>query len=127
MLGYFMNRSDTDMIPLFAGLFLFCLSVVPLKKIEEVEEDQKSGYRNLFSEFGLLFLIWPLSGLLLELILIFFFDFRNVLKAYFFILTVSSIACILVFSMFKNKLYLLYQTIIYMVIIEIAVFYLLLN
>lgn len=127
MLGYFMNRSDTDMIPLFAGLFLFCLSVVPLKEIEEVEEDQKSGYRNLFSKFGLLFLIWPLSGLLLELILIFFFDFRNVLKAYFFILTVSSIACILVFSMFKNKLYLLYQTIIYMVIIEIAVFYLLLN
>ncbi|MEJ2658456.1 MAG: UbiA family prenyltransferase, partial [Desulfobacterales bacterium] len=123
MLGYLMNRSDNEMAALFVALFLFCLSVVPLKKIEEVEEDKKTGYSNLYSKWGPLFLIWPLSGLLLELILIHFLDFKDVLKAYLFILTVSSIACILIFSMFKNKLHVLYQTIIYMVIIEIGIFY----
>ena len=127
MLGYFMKQSDTDLIPFFAGLFLFCLSVVPLKKIEEVEEDRQTGYNNLYSKWGLLLLIWPLSGLLLELILIFCFDFGNVLKTYLFILTISSIACILLFSMFKNKLYLLYQSIIYIAIIEIGIFYLLIK
>ena len=127
MLGYFMNRSDTKMVALFAALFLFCLSIVPLKKIEEVEEDRKTGYSNLYSEWGRLLLIWPLSGLLLEVILILFFDFGNVLKVYLYILTMSSIVCILVFSRFKNKLHLLYQTIIYMVIIEIGAFYWLLK
>jgi geranylgeranylglycerol-phosphate geranylgeranyltransferase len=123
MLGYFMKQSNTDMIPLFIGLFLFCISVVPLKKIEEVEEDRKTGYSNLYSKWGLLLLIWPLSGLLLELILIRCFDFDNILETYLFILTISSIACILLFSMFKNKLHLLYQSIIYISIIEIGIFY----
>jgi geranylgeranylglycerol-phosphate geranylgeranyltransferase len=127
MLGYFMNRSDTELAGLFAALFLFCLSVVPLKKIEEAEEDKKTGYCNLYSQWGLWLLIWPLSGLSLELILIHFFDFGNVLKAYLLILSISSIACILVFRMFKNKLRLLYQTIIYMVIVEVSSFYLLLK
>ena len=127
MLGYFMKQSDTDLIPFFAGLFLFCLSVVPLKKIEEVEEDSKTGYSNLYSKWGLLLLIWPLSGLLLELILILCFDFGNVLKTYLFILTISSIACILLFSMFKSKLHLLYQSIIYIAIIEMGIFYLLIK
>jgi len=124
MLGYFMKQSDTDMISFFAGLFLFCLSVVPLKKIEEVEEDKKSGYRNLYSEFGLLFLIWPLCGLSLVLLLVYFFDFGNILEAYVLILTISSIACVLLFSIIKKKLHLLYQTIIYTVVIEGAIFYL---
>jgi len=75
----------------------------------------------------LLLLIWPLSGLLLELILIRFFDFGNVLNTYLFILTISSIACILLFGMFKNKLHLLYQSIIYIAIIEIGIFYLLIK
>jgi geranylgeranylglycerol-phosphate geranylgeranyltransferase len=127
MLGYFMNRSDTKLAGLFVVLFIFCLSVVPLKKIEEVEEDRKTGYCNLYSDWGLLLLIWPLSGLLLELILIHFIDFGNILKVYLFILTISSIACILLFGMFKNKLHLLYQTIIYMVIVEIGIFYSLLK
>lgn len=126
MLGYFMKQSDTDMVSFFAGLFLFCLSVVPLKKIEEVEEDKKSGHRNLYSEFGLLFLIWPLCGLSLVLLLVYFFDFGNTLEAYVLILTISSMACILVFSIFKKKLYLLYQTIIYTVVVEGIIFYLLL-
>jgi len=127
MLGYFMKQSDTGMIPFFAGLFLFCLSVVPLKKIEEVEEDRQTGYNNLYSKWGLLLLIWPLSGLLLELILIFCFDFGNVLKTSLFILTTSSMACILLFRIFKNKLHLLYQSIIYIAIVEIGIFYLLIK
>lgn len=127
MLGYFMKQSNTDLIPFFGGLFLFCLSVVPLKKIEEVEEDTQTGYSNLYSKWGLLLLLWPLSGLLLELILLRCFDFGNILKTYLFILTLSSIACILLFSMFKNKLHLLYQSIIYIAIIEIGIFYLLIK
>ena len=127
MLGYFMKQYDTDMISFFAVLFLFCLSVVPLKKIEEVEEDRKTGYSNLYSKWGLLLLIWPLFGLLLELILIFCFNIGNILKTYLFILIISSIVCILLFSMFKNKLNLLYQSIIYIVIIEIGIFYLIIK
>jgi 4-hydroxybenzoate polyprenyltransferase len=126
MLGYFMKQSDTDRISFFAGLFLFCLSVVPLKKIEEVEEDEKRGYRNLYSELGLLFLIWPLCGLSLVLLLVYFFDFGNTLETFVLIITISSMACILVFGLFKKKLHLLYQTIIYTVVVEGIVFYLLL-
>ncbi len=123
MLGYFMNRSDSGLAGLFFVLFIFCLSVVPLKKIEEVEEDRMTGYSNLYSKWGLWLLIWPISGLILELILIQFFHFGNILKAYLFILSISSITCILFFGIFRNKLYLLYQTIIYMVIIEVCIFF----
>jgi len=124
MLGYFMKQSDTSVISFFAGLFLFCLSVVPLKKIEEVEEDKKSGYPNLYSEFGLLFLIWPLCGLSLLLLMLYFFDLGNILEVYVLILTISSMVCILVFSLFKKKLHLLYQTIIYAVVLESIIYYL---
>jgi len=126
MLGYFMKRSDMDMVPLFASLFLFCLSVVPLKKIEEVEEDEKSGYPNLYSEFGLLLLLWPLCGLSLVLLLLYIFELGNTLEAFVLIMTVSSMACILVLGIFKAKLHLLYQTIIYTVVVEGIIFYLVL-
>lgn len=127
MLGYFMNRSDTGMLSFFVGLFLYCLSVVPLKKIEEVEEDKKSGYRNLYTEFGLLLLFWPLCGLSLVLFWTLFVISGSVLKTYMLILTISSMGCILVFSMFKERLHLLYQTIIYTVVIGGIVFYLVLK
>jgi 4-hydroxybenzoate polyprenyltransferase len=123
MLGYYMKRSDTDMTPLFTVLFLFCFSVVPLKKIEEVEEDEKSGYRNLYSEFGLLLLLWPLCGLSLVFLLLYVFDLGNTLEAFVLIITISSAACVLIFRIFKAKLYLLYQTIIYTVIVEGIIFY----
>jgi 4-hydroxybenzoate polyprenyltransferase len=126
MLGYFMNTSNTCLIPFFVILFLFCLSVVPLKKIEEVDEDERSGYRNLYSRFGIMILIWPLGGLSLVLLLLFFWTREDLLKTYLLVTTISSMGCILGFGMFRKKLYQLYQTIIYIVIAEGIIFYLIL-
>lgn len=126
MLGYFMNTSDTRLIPFFVVLFLFCLSVVPLKKIEEVDEDERIGYRNLYSRFGIMILIWPLGGLSLVLLLLLFWTTGYLLKTYLVVITISSMVCILLFGVFREKLYLLYQTIIYIVIVEGVIFYLIL-
>ncbi|MCK4825879.1 UbiA family prenyltransferase [bacterium] len=126
MLGYFMNTSDTCLIPFFVVLFLFCLSVVPLKKIEEVDEDERRGCRNLYSRFGIMILIWPLGGLSLVLLLLFFWTTGYLLKTCLLVITISSMVCILVFGVFREKLYQLYQTIIYIVIVEGVIFYLIL-
>jgi 4-hydroxybenzoate polyprenyltransferase len=126
MLGYFMNTVDTCLIPFFVILFLFCLSVVPLKKIEEVDEDERSGYRNLYSRFGIMILIWPLGGLSLVLLLLLFWTREDLLKTYLLVTTISSMGCILGFGMFRKNLYQLYQTIIYIVIAEGIIFYLIL-
>jgi len=123
MLGYFMNTSDTSLIPFFVVLFLYCLSVVPLKEIEEVEEDERSGYHNLYARFGERILVYSLCGLSLVLLLVLFFNIEYPLKAYMLIFTVSSMGCILVFAMFRGKLHKLYQTVIHLVIIEGAIFY----
>lgn len=127
MLGYFMNTSDTCLIPFFVVLFLFCLSVIPLKKIEEVDEDEISGYRNLYSKFGLMILLWPIGGLSLVLFLVLFFSAENLLKIYMLVITISSMVCILLFGVFREKLYQLYQTIIYIVVVEGVIFYLILK
>jgi 4-hydroxybenzoate polyprenyltransferase len=126
MLGYFMNTSDTCLIPFFVILFLFCLSIVPLKKIEEVDEDERRGCCNLYSRFGIMILIWPLGGLSLVLLLLFIWTTGYLLKTYLVVITISSMVCILVFGVFREKLYQLYQTIIYIVMVEGVIFYLIL-
>ena len=65
-------------------------------------------------------------GLSLVLVLVYFFDLGGVIEAWVSIITISSMACILMFSLFKEKLHLLYQTIIYIVVIEGIICYLLL-
>jgi len=127
MLGYFMNTADTSRIPFFAALFIFCLSVVPLKKIEEVDEDEKYGYYNLYSRFGVMILIWPLCGLSLVLLLILFCNLDYLLKSCMLILTVSSIGCIIVFGIFRERMHKLYQAIIWLVVIEGIIFYMILK
>lgn len=127
MLGYFMNTTDTGMVPLFVILFLFCLSIVPLKKIEEVDEDKQSGYHNLYSKFGVKILIWPLSGLSLIILLLLYFNLGYLLKTYMLILTITSMACVLLFGIFRESLHKLYQTIIYIVIVESVIFYVILK
>jgi 4-hydroxybenzoate polyprenyltransferase len=126
MLGYFMNTSDTYLTPFFVVLFMFCLSVVPLKKIEEKDEDERRGCYNLYSRFGIMILIWPLGGLSLVLLLLLFWTTGYLLKTYMLVITVSSMFCILFFLVFRERLYQLYQTIIYIVIVEGVIFYLIL-
>jgi 4-hydroxybenzoate polyprenyltransferase len=126
MLGYFMNTSDTYLTPFFVVLFMFCLSVVPLKKIEEKDEDERRGCYNLYSRFGIMILIWPLGGLSLVLLLLLFCTTGYLLKTYMLVITVSSMFCILFFLVFRERLYQLYQTIIYIVIVEGVIFYLIL-
>lgn len=118
MLGYFSNTSDISLVPFFIVLFLYCLSVVPLKEIEEVEEDARGGYQNLFSIFGERLLVFSICGLFADILLVFLLNFSYILKAYLLIFTISSMVCISVFVIFRRKLDKLYQTIIYLVIIE---------
>ena len=127
VLGYFMNTSDTSLIPFFVALFLYCLSVVPLKEIEEVEEDKKSGYHNLYARFGERILVYSLCGLSLVLLLVLFFNIEYLLKAYMLIFIISSMGCILIFARVRKKLQKLYQTIIHLVIVEGAIFYMILK
>ena len=127
MLGYFMNASDTSLIPFFVALFLYCLSVVPLKEIEEVEEDKRGGYHNLYSRFGERILIYSLCGLSVVLLLVLFSNIEYLFKVYTLIFTISSMGCILVFARVRKKLQRLYQTIIHLVIIEGIVFYMILK
>jgi len=127
MLGYFMNTSDIRLIPFFVILFLFCLSVVPLKKIDEIDEDERSGYYNLYSRFGVMILIWPLGGLSLVLFLALSLTLLNLLKIYMIILTISSMSCIFLFGVFRKKLHKLYQKIIYIAVVEGVILYLILK
>ena len=127
MLGYFMNTSDTALIPFFVAIFLYCLSVVPLKEIEEVEEDKRSGYGNLYSRYGERLLIYSLCGLSLVLLVVLFFEIEYLLKLCMLIFTVSSMGCILVFARVRKKLDRLYQTIIHLVVIGGIIFYMILK
>jgi len=127
MLGYFMNTTDNALIPFFIVLFLYCLSVVPLKTIEEVEEDKIEGVHNLYSKLGNGILIYAICGLLLVLLSIYFFKIPYVLKSCLLVFAISSIGCIVIFAKIRARLRMLYQTIIYLVVVEGIAFYLILR
>lgn len=121
-LGYFMNKCDISMIPFFIVLFLYCFSIVPLKDIEDIDGDIKSEVGNLFARFGKNLLVFSVIGLILDCLLVFFFHFSGILKIYLFIFIISTTGLIFFYSRLKRNLKKLYQTIIYLVIMECIIF-----
>jgi len=117
MLGYFMNTAETSLLPLFFGLFVYCLSVVPLKDIEDVEGDQAFGVRNLYLHYGSRLLLFSLAGLTADLFWIFVVPLPQLLKIHIMIVIIASIACILIFRYLRLNIKKLYRTIIRTVII----------
>ena len=115
-----MNKLDISMIPFFIVLFLYALSVVPLKDIEDIDGDVKNEISNLFAKFDRNLLIFSTGGLLLDSLLILLFPFNEILKIYLLIFSISTIA--LNFFYRKKNLKKLYQTIIYLVIMECIIF-----
>jgi len=123
MLGYFMHTADLSMSNVFLVLFLFCLSVVPLKQAEEVDVDHRAGYRNLYSKYGKNIIIWSLCGLSLVLLLTFVVNMKIFFKVQMVVFSLSAAGCILVYAFLKENLKPLYQRIIHIVIIEGVFFF----
>jgi len=127
ILGYFMNRTDFSQIPFFISLFLYCLSIIPIKDVEDIKGDIIYNCENWFFKLGeKKLLLLSMGGLTFNLILIFFLKIGLLLKIYLFTFIITSIFVILIFIVFKLNLNLLYRTIIRLVIIEgIMLFFLL--
>ena len=123
MLGYFMNSSDFSTIPFFVILFLFCLSVVPIKQAEEAAVDKIIGTVNLYAKFGEKIIFYTLSGLSLVFVLTLFLTIEHGLKGLMLIFTASIFAYILFYTKQKKKLERLYQHIIYIVTGEGVLFF----
>jgi len=123
LLGYYMNASDNELVPFFIILYLYCLSVVPLKEIESVKEDNYIGRENLFAKYGHGLTVFSICGLSVAVIILCFSNISLVLKIFLFLFTASSMICIISFLLLKKKLDRLYQTIIYLVIIEGILYY----
>jgi len=123
MLGYFMNSSDLSIIPFFVILFLFCLSVVPIKQAEEAAVDKIIGMVNLYTKFGEKIIFYTLSGLSLVFVLTLFLTIEHGLKGLMLIFTASIFAYILFYTKQKKKLERLYQHIIYIVTGEGVLFF----
>lgn len=116
MLGYFMNRTETGLLSFFIGLFIYCLSVVPLKDIEDAEGDQAFGIHNLYGRHGKKLLLFSLAGLAANLIWFRAVSLPQALQTFVTIIIVATIMCILVFQYGQFNMKKLYRTIIRMVI-----------
>jgi len=126
-LGYLMKTSDTSLLRVSAVLFLYCLSIVPLKDIEDMEGDVKSGIENLFARFGKKLLYFSLCGLLLGLLTVFIFGMPYIFKIFLLCFIISSMVLIFFFLILKKDLKYLYQFLIKMLILEALLIYLYLN
>jgi geranylgeranylglycerol-phosphate geranylgeranyltransferase len=116
MLGYFMNTAETRLLPLFFGLFVYCLSVVPLKDIEDAEGDRAFGVRNLYLRYGSRLLLFSLAGLVADLVWICAVPLPQTLNIIVTIIVIATVACILSFLCCRLNMKILYRTIIRMVI-----------
>jgi 4-hydroxybenzoate polyprenyltransferase len=119
MTGYFMNSNDLQILPFFLILFLYCLSVIPLKDIEDVTGDVHHASNNWMDKLGhrSLFII-SLSGLALTLLLTAVLSIEPILKIYLYTFISSTMVMILVFLLFRINITRLYKSIIYLVIVE---------
>ncbi len=116
MIGYFMNTSETGLLPLFFGLFVYCISIVPLKDIEDAEGDRAFGIRNLYLSWGSKLPLFSLAGLTADLVWICTVPLPQTLKIYLMVVMSSTIACILIFQCCRLNMKKLYRVIIRTVI-----------
>ncbi|MCX5819959.1 MAG: UbiA family prenyltransferase [Deltaproteobacteria bacterium] len=116
MLGCFMNTSETRLLTSFFGLFVYCISVVPLKDIEDAEGDRAFGIRNLYLSWGSRLPLFSLAGLTADLVWICLVPLPQILKIHLTVVMSSTMACILIFQCFRLNMKKLYGVIIRTVI-----------
>ena len=114
-LGYFRHASDYSPTPFFLVLFVYCVSVVILKDIEDVRGDVRFGMENLFHRYGRRLLVISLAGLGADLLLLALLPFRYDLKL-FMVAMILSAAFVIVFL--RNDLRRIYPAVIRVVIVE---------
>ena len=116
MLGYFMNSQETGLMPLFIGLFFYCMCVVPLKDIEDAEGDRASGIDNLYLLWGDKLPLFSFAGLAGGLLWIFAVTLPQTIKIKMVVVTLGTMSCILISLLFALNTKVLYRTIIHTVI-----------
>jgi len=114
-LGYFMHASDYSQTPFFLVLFLYCVSVVLLKDIEDVRGDVRFGMDNLFHRYGPRLLVISMAGLGADLLLLALLPFRSDLKL-FMVVMILSAGVVIVFL--RNDLRRIYPAVVRVVIVE---------
>lgn len=128
LLGYFMNAVDFKLVPFFLILFIFCLTIIPLKDIEDAKGDKKAGIKSLLLVVGqkkLLF--FSLIGLTINFCLTILVNLDWPLKPFLLILIAATIGLILIFQFLSLNLKKLYQTIIWLVVLLGMAFFLFLT
>lgn len=118
-LGYFMNSSDPGIIPFFVLLFVYCLSTIPLKDIEDVEGDAGDGCQNAYMVLGRKGLFaYAIAMLVVNLLLTLVFALPTELKIYLYVFIVSTMFTIGFFALAGRNLKTLYGAIIRVVMVE---------
>jgi len=115
-LGALQTNSQSAIWPTTLALFFFCLSTVPLKALEEVEEDLMTKRRNLFELYGRKLLAISGAGILVTSILS-----QNLVSGimhdFILAISLSTAAILLLFARRKDPSG-LYRMIIRIVILE---------
>lgn len=128
VLGFSMSSSDTGNAMFFVGLFAFCLSVVPLKDIEDVAGDACGGCDNWLQKLGRRrLLLFSAIGLGADGILAYVVAMDPLLRACLLAFIGSALALVGLFSLVPRRIGRLYRTIILVVIAEGAAAFLLLR
>ncbi len=71
LIGYFSNHGTLPESFVFLVIELYCLSVIPLKKIEEIDEDRLEGIVNLYALWGRTLFVYSSFMLFITLVLIY--------------------------------------------------------
>jgi geranylgeranylglycerol-phosphate geranylgeranyltransferase len=125
LIGTLMHGGGANLGQFFAALLLFCLSVVPLKAVDEQEEDAASGRANLWTRHGRGLLVWSLCGLLAGIVVAATLC-SGATRLFLVAAFASTAACIALFDRRRTPAG-LYQVVILVVIAEGLGFFLVLR
>lgn len=124
MIAYLSKSESFEPLPLFIMIWIYCLGVVPLKKIEEVEEDRITGRINLFERWGRWIVFYSGMVLLVIVFLLWLVPVSLNQKIFCSILMGSTLIAIGMTVWFDSDLRNLYTSIIRLVIAESLLFFL---
>lgn len=122
LIGYFSNCGVLSESLVFLVAVLYCLAVVPLKKIEEIDEDRVEGIVNLYNVWGRSLFFYSTLMLFITLALIYFMPLPEVEARFSAMLILSTILVIWIFHIFDINLKRMYNFIIRVAIAESILF-----
>jgi geranylgeranylglycerol-phosphate geranylgeranyltransferase len=117
--GYAMHTGDWVALPFFGALFVFCLGVIPLKDIEDLEGDVAGGSGNWFSRLGKNKLLgYSCTVLSIDIAAVVFAPIPLDQRIYLWTFAGGALVTIVAFWVFNLTLPKLYKTIIRVVILS---------